>query len=245
MGEKEVYLRGLNRFNELEHYDTFKYYEAYYAKLSELQSFLIHSGIDVFLKCGRLLNAFRDKGHMPLFHFQNTSSFGVWEAAPWKRGDNEKCGLLWESIIQFVNTDDLFTWSIWNENPAHLIFSKETATGYFNGLMGFELTINLRKFPAFPDQQLEFTRYCVPKPSELERDSSLHGRLMLGSSDEKKRRFKQSFKLEWMSERSVVYLYNSPFWTINYAGISSYLEQMYGDTWMTPMDTLETDQSHW
>ena len=195
---------------------------------------MIHNGIDVFLKCGRLLNAFRDKGHMPLFHFQNTSSFGVWDETPWKAGSDETCGFLWDNVIKFINDDDLFMWSMFNQTPAHVIFSKETETGYFNGLMGFELNIDLRKYPGFPDQQIEFTRYCVY--SELGENSSLQGRLTLGSSDEQEKRYRQSFKLEWMSERSLIYLYNSPFWTINYANISSYLEQMYGESWRIPKD---------
>ena len=217
----EVFLERLHRqqqlFYEMSIYSRHEYYVALYRKFSNLQSLLMHGGNDLFLILGRLLNAYRDNGHFS--NFKPAVAFGVHDEEEWVPGSG-RCGEMWESVFEFVGNDAELEFRKPNGvDMARVDFSDTRQTGFMKFIIG------LVDYPFF-DTELEFTRYCTAEKDEVWREHHL-----LHESELPRTEMSRSMYANWLEKKSVVYLYNSPYWTLGDKYISVYLRQRYGEDW--------------
>ena len=239
----DITLECISRFANLDKKDLFYWYKAYYSKLSEMVSYLRHIGYDLFLLHGRLINSVRDLGHN--IHFDDMfSAFGVIDEGEWNI-ESFRCHKLWDSVNEFINNDSILDmyWTRGVEIPAG---GQNTQLIYTGSMSGGTMLWNLmvKDFPGFPFQRFEIQRYYSVTEEQLKIVPKLRGRVspfLCAYGDWEStlgERYRYSLDLQWLNKRSRVYLYESPFWTIDKDYIETFLFQKYGEGWRIPVDVL-------
>ncbi len=231
---------------KLNPYDVYLYHKMFFDKLSDLQLFLINHGYDINLVSGRLLSAYRDQGvSMPLARL--FTAFMLWDEQDWI-GDHPQD--LWNLIMEFIDRDEIIY--LKPKQPlippyilgASVWVSKSTPG--VHGGDGFKICIGVKGFDDFPVHNVDVSRYQTP-PEDIQQkyphlmDTIVESGAINSFSvtgEYNKRKVQHRCKKEWLVNRSQVFLYRSPFWTMDENYIESYLEVRYGSDWNIPIPDL-------
>ena len=235
------------RLESLDQKRIFYWYRKYFSKLSELVSYLHHVGFDMFLIRGVLLTAYRDRQYK--HHYDLFTCFGIHDEKPWV--DNDSNALhFFATVCNFIGDDPElgFYWSRDFEIPRHVEPDAVNAQSCSDvGVLLFNVMLN--EFPEFPFQRIEIQRHFSSDVALLEIFPDLENRVipMLQHLDDDLERatfcYPKAIDLKWLRRKSLVYMYESPFWTIDERFIEDYLIRSYGDNWEIPESHAEKPQN--
>ncbi len=227
------------RLETLDEKRIFYWYRKYFYKLSELVSYLRHKGFDLFLIRGAVLSAYRDFGQY-IHHYDLFTCFGIHEEKPWHQ-DDYYASHFFETICDFITDDSELEW-YWprefevptNKDPfvSNAQACADVGVFFFN--------VMLKEFPKFPFQRIEVQRHSLADDVLLRILPKLENKIvpvLQHISDDSKRAnfaYSRGIDLKWLRRRSLVYMYESPFWTIDERFIEDYLFYNYDDGWRTP-----------
>ena len=236
-------------------YDIYCYHKLFFDRLSDLQHMLINHGYDLSLVGGRLLNAYRDRGVIipvdRLFTVFMMQYDGIW--------DGSELNSFWGLICGFVKEDDFLyfkpraaslpPYPPIEEAGFQCVISKIVSTRIGPQGEGLKANVGIRGFDGFPTHNFDINRVVPANEVVLQKFPNLRDSIVLsgqGSSFDKDGepllyRLHHSCRKKWLEKRSLVFLYGSPFWTMDEDYIESYFDIRFGLDWNIPV----TDDIEW
>lgn len=232
-------------------YDVYNYQKVYFDRISDLQLMLINFGYDVSLVGSCLLNAYRDQG-VCLPPARLFTVFAYVDELSFEHNPVHAQNFL-NLCLEFFDKDEVLylrpkrSYPSCVEVGSAVWISKISYTSISGD--GFKFNIGIRGFDDFPVHALEICRYTTvskelqQKYAYLKNNVADTGSVCGYSAKDGNQVSNIVYRInkDWLLNRSRVFLYNSPFWTVGENYIESYLESRYGSDWNIPI----TDDMQW